>query len=1384
MAGGGINTSDTKFEALSVQSSCYGAVIPWLRGMHRIPGNLCWYGDFKATAHTQDTGGKGGGSTNTTYTYSASLVMGLAHGSVAAVPRVWKGKATASLSSLGLSLFTGAVGQTGWSVLNGRGLETLNYSGLVYVAAQAYEFGNSASIENHSFEVQHTSAYSISGTPDVDPAAATYDLLTHPHQGANFPASLIGDWTEWSNYCVANGLLVSPLLTTQVAASEALKTMADLTNSAIVWSGGKLKVRPYGDTAATGHGRTFTPDTTPVYQLNDDCYVKPDNDAPVKRALKTEVDCFNIINLQYRDRANGYNPGVVQAKDRTDISANGARPRDQIQAEWICDGTVARLVAELRKQRDLLVLGTFTFRLPWHFALLEVMDLVTLTDSVLRLFDVPARVAEISEESDEELLVVCEDYPAGVASAPLYGAQGMTGYAMDANVAPGDTLAPVVFELPGALSTTGLELGIAAAGTDSNWGGCQVWVSYDGTTYRQIAELRQKSRYGVLTADGGSTLALTTNAGQQLLSGSASDLAALSMLLYVTPAGAVTGEYLAYQTATLTGAGAYTLSTLSRAAYGTTQGAHTAGTAWARVDDAIARTGPLDPALIGKTVYIKLLSVNVFGNAVQSLGAVSATTYVITGAHFVSPSATLAIKTNVADFAGTLNYNECWIHGRDASGVAIDAPGKILINGQPVLVPNGLLYGSQGPYAGYIVLDQSRSTFTVGGNAGYAYAAARRYAGVWQYDNNGSWVNFTPTSAHYIIGTVQTGGPDTGFPGAPPGVIAASMWAHASTLDSLVANQALPSIKVLGDNNNANAAGFSGKSVSFSTGYTDSSGTRGHTLVVYDPATDAVSSLNTYDTYGSGTAALVTALGTVPAGRIVALYTYDASTHDAALRTALQDFGGSGSSALWTANRTSHAFIGQRGLAPGQAFEAISSASDATGVVSLQAYYSTSGLVSNGAAGAAGASGLTNALVYIYQRSASGAPALPSATATYTFATAALTGLNNGWSATPPAGTDPLYMSVATASSSGAGDTIASGEWASVVLLAANGANGSNGSNGTNGSNGSNGVNAATVYLFQRTSTASAPSLPSASVTYDFSTAVAGGVNNGWVQTLPTTGGAYRWVTTASALSTTGTDTIASGEWAAAALLAQDGSDGSNGTNGTNGVDGQDAIAMTISAASVTLQADSAGVVADYSPAVTVAKVMKGASDDTSNWTITRTNGSGVSSSLSGATLTVTAMSGDTGYVDITATRTGYASQTARFSLAKARAAAPTSGTPSGLFFDSQGYSSGSVRFNSDGTVSAKDYAGTYQAAGNWYTPTTSGIGGSYWIKVVPRAGSAAFSSGTSNTWLAMSSALSFINSVTGTNARETFADYFIATSSTGAGIVATGSIDVVADTT
>ena len=193
-----------------------------------------------------------------------------------------------------------------------------------------------------------------------------------------------------------------------------------------------------------------------------------------------------------------------------------------------------------------------------------------------------------------------------------------------------------------------------------------------------------------------------------------------------------------------------------------------------------------------------------------------------------------------------------------------------------------------------------------------------------------------------------------------------------------------------------------------------------------------------------------------------------------------------------------------------------------------------------GANGTPGTAGLANALAYAYQRSATPLTSNPGAV-TYTFASASITtpsanALANGWTKAIPAGSDPLYITMAPASAIGTTDVIAAGEWSTPVKLA------------VDGMDGAPAVNSALIYIYHRAPTASAPTMPSASCTYTFASSALAGLNNGWTTTIPAaSGGAYLYVSTAAAVSAGATDTIAAGEWAAAQLLAQDGAAGANG---------------------------------------------------------------------------------------------------------------------------------------------------------------------------------------------------------------------------------------------
>ncbi|MGX9698087.1 hypothetical protein ACWYXK_13965 [Janthinobacterium lividum] len=193
--------------------------------------------------------------------------------------------------------------------------------------------------------------------------------------------------------------------------------------------------------------------------------------------------------------------------------------------------------------------------------------------------------------------------------------------------------------------------------------------------------------------------------------------------------------------------------------------------------------------------------------------------------------------------------------------------------------------------------------------------------------------------------------------------------------------------------------------------------------------------------------------------------------------------------------------------------------------------------VFDGVTGEPGLAGLNTGQAFAYKRAAA-APVDSPGDVIFTFATAAITtpagnDLANGWSKNIPAGTAPLYVRVAAASSRNATDNIAANEWSAAVQLA---------------KDGTDGLNVAPVRIYQRGATNIAPALPSAACTFTFATGALTGLNNGWSTQVPTAGGAYLFTSGATASSRTATDDIAPGEWAAAARLAADGATGQRGT--------------------------------------------------------------------------------------------------------------------------------------------------------------------------------------------------------------------------------------------
>lgn len=753
-----ISTSEPRLSGLRIQTSEYGLTIPLIWGRARVPGNLTWYGDFKAIARTStsSSGGKGGGGgvtqSTTTYTYQAAVILTLASGTVRDVVSVWRGKQRLSgydvgekkinqtwqqtvtagvpyvvagsdwrgtvlveavdvgtgtgeswigdqpytysysidepytrytnsggtytfsdsievrvtwiksvagywvsaLSELKMNLFYGTYEQPVWSYLSTKHpTQALGYSTFAHVVGEAYQLTNNAEVHNHNFEVSTTSEFS-SSIVDANPKDIMAGFLTDARNGALWPAIRLGDLTAYENYCVSHGIFLSPVMAEQRPANEWINDLLQLTNSDVLWSEAKLKFLPRGDSAKTANGKTYSPNTTPVFDLTDDDFLSGGGDTVLGIARKGNDEASNIVTLEIENRNNSYNTEPVRADDLAHIEQFGKRPKELIKASAIKDPQVAQFVAQMLVQREIAVRNEYSFKLGFTKDMLEPGDLVTLTYAPAFLDRVPVRIVEMTEADEGRWNVLAEDCPIGFASAPLYGVQAGSGFAHDYNKVPGGISTPVIFEAPIEHTVTGLELYIAVSGSTADWGGCRIWVSYDDLTYREMDTVYGGARYGSLRAGlaagvGGVAQVQLAGQGGQLISASAEDVANDATLCWVGDTSG--GEYFAYQTASLVATNQYDLGTLWRGRFTNPTPARSTGAQFVRLDQAIAKSGSLPLDLIGKPLYFKFTSFNVYGGGEESLADVTAVTYTVPGYQAgLPPSAVTAASATVEEF--------------------------------------------------------------------------------------------------------------------------------------------------------------------------------------------------------------------------------------------------------------------------------------------------------------------------------------------------------------------------------------------------------------------------------------------------------------------------------------------------------------------------------------------------------------------------------------------------------------------------------------------------------------------------------------------------------------------------------------------------------------
>ncbi|MDE1914750.1 MAG: phage tail protein [Sphingomonadales bacterium] len=608
-------------------------------GTNTVAPNVFWFGNFVDHGSSgKGGGGKGGGGKGGQENYTADVMMGICEGPISGIITDWLNNSPTTIGAEGLTLFTGDNPQAPWDYLVSNYPEqALQYNGVAYIAKAGYQLTSGATLQSHNFETQGFLAGTCGINDfDADPALCIQNLLTNSQWGAYFPSSfietggLIGGTGTSALQCYwkAIGLGLSPSLANKESAATILQRWLDLGNCTAFYSEGQLKFRSWSETSVSGNSYNWISSNAPLYDLNDDDFIAASNDDPVKIERIDVSSTPNVQWIEINDRTNYYAALPVPCRDECMVQMYGEKIGSSVTAHEICDKTMAAMVGDMMLRRALYIYNKYKFKLSWEYCLLEPMDVVTLTDANLGLAKTPVRIIDIEEDDQGQLTFTAQDFIEELTVPTAYPKQAITNSPLNQNVAAPAVNVPMIFEPPAAMTNGVAEIWVGASGVggNANWGGAQVWVSSDGSSYGQIGTISTPATQGVLTAALGDSAAspdlintlaldLSESAGKLLSTTSTNAQAGVTAAL-------IDGEVLSYETATLSGSNTYNLTNLYRAQFGTSHAAHASGAPYCRLDDAIFKY-TLPSAFIGKTIYLKLVSFNPFGLGNEDISAVT-----------------------------------------------------------------------------------------------------------------------------------------------------------------------------------------------------------------------------------------------------------------------------------------------------------------------------------------------------------------------------------------------------------------------------------------------------------------------------------------------------------------------------------------------------------------------------------------------------------------------------------------------------------------------------------------------------------------------------------------------------------------------------------------
>lgn len=629
-----------------INTASYGEVVPEILGTTRVSGNIIDYEDFTAHEHssTTRTGKGGGGSSHTeiTYTYTVAAAIALCEGPIAGVGKVWRDKEIYTYPSekIELTLFNGEQGQAPWPYMVSKHPDkALPYSGLAYMAG-VVDLGERGSLPQYNFEIMGKLRDTGDGI-DVNPA----DYIEHVLQSVGADVQIEGI-ENYRAYCRAADILIStPPDQKSAKAQSIINDIAEITNSLVFWSTDRLKIVPLADKPVGD----WTPENQIQYDLTADDFIAGTDGQLILYKRKDTSEAYNEATVEFINRANSYEKETVSFEVVADVQKNGLKPASKKTAHYLYTKARAQYYAEQLAMKRLYSKTQYTFRLDWAFCTLEVGDLVTLTDEACQLNKQIVVITAVNEAADGQLEFTAEGKPAGTYAPARYDVHENERPFVDYNQEAPSVNDVAIFQTVGDVGGNQVFIGVNAP---SGWGGCSVWLSDNDENYARVGSITQQARMGrTLTtlSNTGDGVSVKLNQGS-MKGGTHIDAERANTLSWID------GEALSYEGAQLQTDGSYKLTGLVRGQYATIPTDHASGARFIRIDEALYRHSYRKED-IGKTVYLKFTSMNLFGTNEQGLDEVQAYPYKIVP-YYIPEVSNLALYTKYYEIGnGVLSFD-------------------------------------------------------------------------------------------------------------------------------------------------------------------------------------------------------------------------------------------------------------------------------------------------------------------------------------------------------------------------------------------------------------------------------------------------------------------------------------------------------------------------------------------------------------------------------------------------------------------------------------------------------------------------------------------------------------------------------------------------------